>query len=306
MSSSSSSSSSESSSPPPPHSSQRQNSIWVGNLSFWTTQDALRAFFEGVGEITRIHMPAKPGKKGENMGFAYVDFATPDAKEGQLEGRNLLIKDGNDFKGRPAANVPGGAAQDKPSARWRRKSSTAQKILRVQKQPPAPTLFLGNLGFDTTESSIRQLFEAHRRYKHGGEKGKGKDVDAVWIRKVRMGTFEDSGACKGLSCTHSNHRLNGRSLVVEYASADAVPAWWRWSRNPKQVRGSGEKKQEEHGDNIEVEVEEKSTPRPRSQRPDRGGQDRSHKGRMRPGAALAEAPRQSGAIVPSQGQKIVF
>ncbi|EEB86925.1 hypothetical protein MPER_15952, partial [Moniliophthora perniciosa FA553] len=63
---------------------KRQNSVWVGNLSFKTTPDALRKFFEDVGEITRIHMPMKfvsrPGGLGENRGFAYVDFATPDAK----------------------------------------------------------------------------------------------------------------------------------------------------------------------------------------------------------------------------------
>ena len=82
-----------------------------------------------------------------------------------------------------------------------------QKILRVQKQPPAPTLFLGNLGFDTTEDSIRELFEAHRHPEKAGkgikvndaEINAGDDTTAkdVWIRKIRMGTFEDSGACKG-------------------------------------------------------------------------------------------------------------
>jgi RNA recognition motif-containing protein len=43
--------------------STRQNSVWVGNLSFRTTTDALRTFFDGVGEITRINMPTKPGGK---------------------------------------------------------------------------------------------------------------------------------------------------------------------------------------------------------------------------------------------------
>ena len=49
-------------------SKKRQNSIWVGNLDFKTTPENLRGFFDGVGEITRIHMPVKIGKKGENMG----------------------------------------------------------------------------------------------------------------------------------------------------------------------------------------------------------------------------------------------
>ena len=56
---------------------KRQNSVWVGNLAFKTTAEALRRFFEGVGEITRIHMPMKlasagPGGRGtvkENRGL---------------------------------------------------------------------------------------------------------------------------------------------------------------------------------------------------------------------------------------------
>jgi len=52
---------------------KRQNSIWVGNLSFKTTQDSLRRFFDGVGEITRVHLPTKPGTgqsaKRENRGY---------------------------------------------------------------------------------------------------------------------------------------------------------------------------------------------------------------------------------------------
>ncbi|THH19766.1 hypothetical protein EW146_g1472, partial [Bondarzewia mesenterica] len=154
---------------------KRQNSVWIGNLSFKTTPDALRRFFDGVGEITRIHMPTKSGgdvhARNENRGFAYVDFATPDAKitaialsENPLEGRRLLIKDGGDFTGRPApvattANTTD-ASSTKPGL-----TKTAQKILSAQKQPPAPTLFLGNLGFETTDDSIRGLLDAHRPHK---------------------------------------------------------------------------------------------------------------------------------------------
>jgi RNA recognition motif-containing protein len=129
--------------------------------------------------------------------FAYVDFETPEAKlieitlsEGHLDGRKLLIKDGksipsplpaslckatfnvrtgDDFTRRPAkAKIePSGGEGEKlvknaTMAEGRNLSKTAQKILRAQKQPPAQTLFLGNLGFETTEGSVRELFEAHR------------------------------------------------------------------------------------------------------------------------------------------------
>lgn len=149
--------------------------------------------------------------------FAYVDFSTKEAQqaaislsEKNLDGRKLLIKDGgfcfvlkvnlcdivlgDDFKGRPTsaagdkAGVP--AAQSLPAG----KSRLAQKILATQKQPPAPTLFFGNLGFQTTEESIKNMLEGHREVR-----GKEKDSTETkrWIRKIRIGTFEDTGNCKG-------------------------------------------------------------------------------------------------------------
>src|SRR5258707_6497704 len=40
----------------------RENSIWVGNLCYKTTPESLRRFFDGVGEVTRVHLPTKLGK----------------------------------------------------------------------------------------------------------------------------------------------------------------------------------------------------------------------------------------------------
>ena len=54
---------------------KRQNSVWIGNMSFKTTQEDLRTFFGDVGEITRINMPTKrasgPGLKPENRGYVH-------------------------------------------------------------------------------------------------------------------------------------------------------------------------------------------------------------------------------------------
>ncbi|KAG1752417.1 uncharacterized protein EDB91DRAFT_1215906 [Suillus paluster] len=318
---------------------KRQNSVWVGNLWFKTTPDALRNFFDGVGEITRIHMPTKKGTKGDNMGFAYVDFATPDGKvtaitqsERELHGRNLLVKDGmytHDFAGRPTSKPTEGTQEnDKGPSAGKSVSGltkTQQKILRVQKQPPAQTLFLGNLGFDTTVDSIRELFEAHR---HPHKAGKGH----VWLRKIRMGTFEDSGACKGFafldftSTEHAtaalinprNHRLNGRDLVVEYASADAVRRGGgpRLQQNTVTDNTDTESRPQSHSRPRRRDEDEKehrtqrddaeSTPqRNQKEAPRHMKADRS-RGRPKPGAALAQAPRESAAIIPSQGHKIVF
>lgn len=244
---------------------KRQNSVWVGNLSFKTSADSLRRFFDGVGEITRIHMPTKvanagPSSRGnakENLGFvlnlvrlrivshniswanrfAYVDFASPDAKvvaitmsENPLDGRRLLIKDGTfwnnrkgsfeiydkvlggDYTGRPTK--PAAPANEDDSSVTKSKTSgtgttkTAQKILRSQKQPPGPTLFFGNLGFETTEASIREMLEHHHK-----DRSSSAEEGEKWIRKIRMGTFEDSGKCKGYVVLSLCILIASRSLM---------------------------------------------------------------------------------------------
>ncbi|EJF61110.1 hypothetical protein DICSQDRAFT_161593 [Dichomitus squalens LYAD-421 SS1] len=321
---------------PPSKVSKRQNSVWVGNLSFKTTPALLRSFFEGVGEITRIHMPTKMAHGGpdgkprkENRGFAYVDFATPDAKavaitmsEKPLEGRRLLIKDGDDFAGRPATAATDGA-EAPGGAKTTGLTKTAQKILSVQKQPPGPTLFLGNLGFDTTEDSIRELLVSHR--------ATDPLAEDKWIRKIRLGTFEDSGKCKGwafvdfTATEHAtsaltnprNHHLNGRKLVVEYASPEAVRRGGGGApreKKPKEV-GQGMKRERparKTKDDTEKEVGGKEAERPMKKRRSEGGEEGKPRGkerrvaRSKPGAALAMAKREDPSIVPSQGKKIVF
>ncbi|KAI9001420.1 hypothetical protein BD414DRAFT_474575 [Trametes punicea] len=342
---------------PPSKIPKRQNSVWVGNLSFKTSPAALRTFFDGVGEITRIHMPMKmvsggPGDKRprqENRGFAYVDFATPDAKavaitlsERPLDGRRLLIKDGDDFNGRPtttntlSTDDAQGAAPKSAGL-----TKTAQKILKVQKQPPGPTLFFGNLGFETTESSIRELLDSHRP----------KSADEKWIRKVRMGTFEDSGKCKGWAFVDftntehataaltnpSNHQLDGRKLVVEYASPEAVrrggggpPRTDKGQKGRKGQKGQkspGKRDRSDHAEGAADDAETDSRPTKKRRTDDGDDADAGAKAargkkadsvgkggkggkgprpRAKPGAALAQAKREDVAIVPSQGKKIVF
>ena len=114
---------------------------------------------------------------------------------------------GSDFNGRPststAADTEDGTSDQKSNPVTATK--TAQKILRAQKQPAGPTLFFGNLGFATTEESLRSMLT--RNHKRGSKPVTKDDDDEEepaqpqknekWIRKIRLGTFEDSGKCKG-------------------------------------------------------------------------------------------------------------
>ncbi|KAF8306794.1 hypothetical protein DL93DRAFT_2088515 [Clavulina sp. PMI_390] len=354
---------------------KRQNSVWVGNLSFKTTEDHLREFFQFVGgEVTRIKMPMKQdGPRKVNRGFAYVDFETPEAQdiavsysERNLDGRKLLIKKGDDFVGRPTitgaiASTADGADPSAlsilPEGANSSLSRFAQKVLKRQKQPAAQTLFMGNLGFEATADSIRSFIETHEKARDAKEaakkkkaelaaakldrKNKGKDIELEQedgaddvseekpdaegdsagkepsLVKVRVGTFEDSGNCKGFAFLDfqsiplataalldpRNYYMDGRDLKLEYAGADAV------RRSGLQPKTNTEGKSAARGGKGKgsqpMDIgEEGHSSRPKKTDGNVAGKNKHH--RLRPGAALAGAQRETTAILPSEGKKIKF
>jgi hypothetical protein len=137
-----------------------------------------------------------------------------------------------------------------------------------------------------------------------------------------------------------NHFLDGRKLVVEYASPEAVR---RGGAGPRGDKDKGKAKTATAGDNPndagadkprrervrpvrkreaeydedkpakrrrgdgEDEVVQRSAVEPRGKDGrEKGREGRLMKMRAKPGAALANAKRETASIVPSQGQKIVF
>lgn len=77
--------------------------------------------------------------------------------EGHLDGRRLLIKSSSNFEGRPkpsenttTTTVAALLKESNADATAPSLSKTARKIAEKQKNPVGPTLFIGNLGFETT------------------------------------------------------------------------------------------------------------------------------------------------------------
>ncbi|KAF9097396.1 hypothetical protein BGX23_008956 [Mortierella sp. AD031] len=290
--------------------------IWIGNLSFLTTDKALRHFFRNVGaEITRVNMPTGSGynKKG-NKGFAYVDFSSAEGQEAaiklsesELDGRKVLIKSSKSFEGRPVVS----------------KAAVQEKSLK-QKHAVSPTLFVGNLSFASTREGLQKLFE-----------------DCGEIRKVRLATFEDSGKCKGFAyidymneesataalMNPSKHFLDGRKINIEYASAEATlkgnPREYRKRKREEEdaaaiARGEVPPSQLEGGANYDPEAaaaeaaeEERrkfnAEQKAKRQRRQPGEAPvKKLQGHQRPGLALANAQRAPQGIVEFKGNKVTF
>ena len=75
-------------------------SLFVGNLSFQTTESELRDVFAQFGQVTRVHM-AMDRETGRARGFAFVEMANDDeaksaiaALDGkEVGGRNLKVNE---------------------------------------------------------------------------------------------------------------------------------------------------------------------------------------------------------------------
>ena len=127
-----------------------------------------------------------------------------------------------------------------------------------------------------------------------------------------------------------NHHLNGRNLLVEYASPDAVRRGVNKVRPPGERTANQGKKRPHRTERLQAraaqrggapadgevaedapEAEARAPPKRPCEHKETAstGEGVRHKGpksRPKPGAALALAQRESVAIVPSEGQKIKF
>ncbi|CAI4920681.1 CGH_3_HP_G0025470.mRNA.1.CDS.1 [Saccharomyces cerevisiae] len=276
--------------------------VWIGNLSFDTTKDDLVRFFIAKTkdnedeksrvteqDITRLSMPrvaAKNSNAMKNKGFCYMFFknveqmkAVLELSESHLNGRNMLIKDSENYSGRP----------DKDD------------LVAMSKNPPSRILFVGNLSFDVTDDLLRKHFQ------HCGD-----------IVKIRMATFEDSGKCKGFAFIDFNNeegstnalkdkscrKIAGRPLRMEYGE----------DRSKRQVRKKVENVSRNNSSSFDIS-NNKGYDRAGQDNGSKPEYKRSNANRRPPvdsnnrtksSVALATAQRGSAAIVPSQGKKVKF
>jgi cold-inducible RNA-binding protein len=85
--------------------------IFVGNLSFQTTQDDLQAAFAAYGVVERVSV-VTDRETGQPRGFAFVEMAEADAAQmaiAQLNGAELNGRALNVNEARPKTASGGGA-----------------------------------------------------------------------------------------------------------------------------------------------------------------------------------------------------
>ncbi|KAI8140395.1 hypothetical protein BJV82DRAFT_581358 [Fennellomyces sp. T-0311] len=268
--------------------------VWVGNLAFRTTREQITKFFSDCGTVTRLKCPKGQGKNNNNKGFAYVMFATKEEadkavakSEQKIDARALLIKPADNFE---------------------RKDGLTVKEVKKQKNPPCATLFIGNLPFDATKEGLREAFD-----------------ECGDIMNVRLGTFEDTGKCKGFGYVDfetvedatkairatNKHVLNGQKLRVEFGSEEAYKRGRPWlgraDKRAAEKPSGGYKERRQYNEEAPAANENYEKPRyERREKRIKNEKKPSSNQRVAPGMALSQAQRQKPTVQAFQGTKVTF
>ena len=83
------------------------NRLYVGNLSFNTTQAAIEAAFAAAGEVREVAMPTDR-ETGQPRGFAFVTMGNAQAANAAISQLNGLMLDGRQIKVNEAQERPQG------------------------------------------------------------------------------------------------------------------------------------------------------------------------------------------------------
>ena len=81
--------------------------LYVGNLSFHTTADAVREAFSEAGEVTDVHL-VTDRETGRARGFAFVTMGSPDAASTAIATLNGAVLEGRPLRVNEAEARPGG------------------------------------------------------------------------------------------------------------------------------------------------------------------------------------------------------
>ncbi len=73
------------------------NRLYVGNLSFHATTDAVRTAFSAFGEVTDVHI-VTDRETGQSRGFGFVTMGTDEAAQKAMAEMNGAMLDGRALK----------------------------------------------------------------------------------------------------------------------------------------------------------------------------------------------------------------
>ncbi|MCJ1280875.1 hypothetical protein MMC26_000192 [Xylographa opegraphella] len=117
------------------------HTLYVGNLFFDITEDALKQEFQRFGTVNMVRIIYDG--RGLSKGFGYVEFTDSSSAAQAIENLNQQV-----FEGR-RMTVQYSIRRDGPRPRFGPRSTN---------NPPSKTLFIGNMSFEMSDKDLNDLF----------------------------------------------------------------------------------------------------------------------------------------------------
>ena len=93
------------------------NNLYVGNLSFETTEETLRTLFAEYGQIESVNL-VTDRYTGRSRGFAFVEMSTEQAAQQAMSGLNGKQVDEREIKVDKAKAKSDSRTRDRGRSRW--------------------------------------------------------------------------------------------------------------------------------------------------------------------------------------------
>ena len=139
--------------------------VYVQGLPFGATEDDVRNFFKGAGDIVSIRLP-KWHDSGKLKGYGHVEFKKTEGAVKALDLNGEYLQDRYLTIERPM--VP-------------RALSNPETIVPSEKPAGCRTIFIKNLPYETTEAEITEIFRVYGP-----------------IKTVRLAVWNHTGKLKGI------------------------------------------------------------------------------------------------------------
>jgi len=91
------------------------NRVYIGNLSYDTTQDTVRSAFESAGTVTDIRLMTDR-ETGRSRGFAFVTMSSRDEAFAAIATMNGALVDGRSLRVSEAEDRPMGGSRGRFSS----------------------------------------------------------------------------------------------------------------------------------------------------------------------------------------------
>jgi nucleolin len=172
------------------------NKLFVGGISYSTSEDSLRDAFSKFGNVTEVRI-VTDRESGRSKGFGFVTFETDEEANNaasELDGAEI---DGRNIKVESATAESGGSR-------------------RQNNNPKSNKLFIASLSWDVDEDTLRSAFEkfgtiASVKIVTDRDTGKSRGFGFV--------EYENADAAESAMAEMNGQEIMGRNIRIDFASS---------------------------------------------------------------------------------------